>query len=226
MSAEPRIGLVDSGHALEQALLIRAGRRFWLEGEALREGPLVGAGLDHGAAVIASLMAEAGFAELHLAQVFDSRGQTTALQLAAAIHWLIEQDVALINLSLGLRQDRPLLRQACAAASAAGILLCASSPAQGVAVFPAAYPQVLRVTGDARCAPGQWSWLDSAQADFGAPVRAASGVAGASIACGALSGMIAAFLRREPGAARAAVLDHLRGGAAFLGPERHGAVHE
>ena len=223
MSTEPRIGLVDSGHAPTQAPLIRAGRRFWLDGEALREGPLTADGLGHGAAVIASLTTEAGDAELHLAQVFDGRGQTSALQLAAAIHWLIEQDVALINLSLGLRQDRPLLRQACAAASDAGILLCASSPAQGAAVFPAAYPQVLRITGDARCAPGQWSWLDSAQADFGAPVRAGSGMAGASVACAALSGLVAAFLRREPGAGREAVLDYLRRGAAFLGPERHGA---
>lgn len=222
MSTEPRIGLVDSGHAPTQAPLIRAGRRFWLDGEALREGPLTADGLGHGAAVIASLTTEAGDAELHLAQVFDGRGQTSALQLAAAIHWLIEQDVALINLSLGLRQDRPLLRQACAAASDAGILLCASSPAQGAAVFPAAYPQVLRITGDARCAPGQWSWLGTRQADFGAHVAAHNGVAGASVACAALAGTLAAHLARQPGISRDALLQALRQGAAYHGPERRG----
>ncbi|QXI27858.1 subtilisin-like serine protease QhpE [Pseudomonas vanderleydeniana] len=220
MANDLLVGLVDSGHASEQASLIHAGQRFWLEDEQLRQGPLHTDSLGHGATMISHLMAEAGTARLCLAQVFGRRGQTSAIQVAAAIHWLIGQDVALISLSLGLRQDRPVLRQACAAAHEAGIVLCASSPAQGEVVFPAAYPGVLRITGDARCAAGQWSWLDSAQAEFGASVRAGNGMAGASVACAALAGHIVGFLQREPGAGRQAVIDHLRQGASFVGPER------
>lgn len=222
MAAELRIGLVDSGHAPTQAPMIHSARRFWLDDQQLHQGPLVVDSLGHGAAVIASLTAEAGSARLCLAQVFGARGQTSALQVAAAIHWLIEQDVALINLSLGLRQDRPLLRQACAAAIEAGILLCASSPAQGEPVFPASYPGVLRVTGDARCAPGQWSWLGSAQADFGAPLRTVPGQAGASLACAAFSGQLASFLQGNSGISRAALLEHLHRRATFIGAERRG----
>ena len=223
MAAELRIGLVDSGHTPAQAPLIHTARRFWLDDQQLRQGPLEADSLGHGAAVIANLTAEAGSSCLCLAQVFGARGQTSALQVAAAIHWLIEQDVALINLSLGLRQDRPLLRQACAAAIEAGILLCASSPAQGEPVFPASYPGVLRVTGDARCAPGQWSWLNSAQADFGASLRTVPGQAGASLACAAFSGQLAAFLQRNPGVSRVALLEYLHQGATFIGAERRGA---
>ncbi|WP_446731499.1 subtilisin-like serine protease QhpE, partial [Pseudomonas soli] len=117
------------------------------------------------------------------------------------------------------RQDRPVLRLACAEAVAAGVLLCASSPARGEPVYPASYPGVIRVTGDARCAAGQWSWLDTPQADFGAAVGAA-GVAGASLACAAFTGRVAALLREEPGMTRQALLHWLEQHAAFVGPER------
>lgn len=224
MVTEPRIGVIDSGHGPEQAAQVLAAQRFWLDGDALQQGAIEADLLGHGTAVIATLVGQAGPLPLCVAQVFSGRWSTSALQIAAAIHWLIEQQVVLINLSLGLRQDRPLLREACAAANEAGILLCASSPAQGEPVFPAGYPDVLRITGDARCAAGQWSWLDSAQADFGAVVRADSGLAGASVACAALSGQVAAFLRREPGAGRQAVIEYLRQGASFIGPERRGVA--
>lgn len=222
MVAELRAGVVDSGHAPAQAPLVLAAQRFWLDGEQLRQDAAEQDRLGHGAAVIATLAEQAGPLQLCVAQVFAGRWSTSPLQIAAAIHWLIEQDVALINLSLGLRQDRPLLREACAAACAAGILLCASSPAQGAAVFPASYPGVLRITGDARCAAGQWSWLNSPQADFGAPVQTGNGLAGASLACATLSGQVVAFLQQNPGAGRQAVIDYLRQGAAFIGPERRG----
>lgn len=224
MVTEPRIGVIDSGHGAEQAAQVLAAQRFWLDGEALQQDTVEADRLGHGTAVIATLVGQAGPLPLCVAQVFAGRWSTSPLQIAAAIHWLIEQRVALINLSLGLRQDRTVLRQACAAANEAGILLCASSPAQGEPVFPAGYPGVLRITGDARCAAGQWSWLASAQADFGAAVRAANGLAGASVACAALSGQIGTFLRREPGAGRQAVIDYLRQGASFIGPERRGVA--
>ncbi|HAV05795.1 MAG: S8/S53 family peptidase [Pseudomonadota bacterium] len=222
MNGTLRIGVVDSGHAPAQASFVHAARRFWLEDELLCEGPLAPDSLGHGAAVVDRLLQPAVPVTLCLAQVFGARGQTSALQVAAAIYWLVEQQVSLINLSLGLRQDRSSLRLACAAAAEAGILLCASSPARGEPVFPASYPQVVRVTGDARCSLGQWSWLDSAQADFGAAPHALNGTAGASLACAALSGQVTAFLHEHPGAGREAVLEHLRRNASFIGPERLG----
>jgi hypothetical protein len=219
--SELLIGVVDSGHAPHQAALVAAARAFRIDGDALAEGPALPDRLGHGSAVLNALALEPGVRCACVAQVFAERWQTSALQVAAAIHWLVEQGVVLINLSLGLRQDRPLLRAACERALEAGIVLCASSPAQGEPVWPASYPGVLRITGDARCAPGQWSWLDSAQADFGAPV-AAGGLAGASLACANFSGQLARHLQQHPGSAGEALLEHLRREAAFIGPERRG----
>ncbi|MDF0731767.1 S8 family serine peptidase [Pseudomonas entomophila] len=221
MAIEARLGLIDSGCSQAQAPWLLEARRFWLEDGLLREGEVQADSLGHGSAVLAALRAEAGEAPLLMAQVFTGQASTSALQVAAALLWLVEQGATLINLSLGLHQDRPVLRDACAAAQAAGVLLCASSPARGGPVYPASYPGVLRITGDARCTAGQWSWLGTAQADFGAPVGAA-GQAGASLACATLSGRIFALLRAQPGLKHAALLAWLKDNAAYHGPERRG----
>ncbi|AYF86330.1 peptidase S8 and S53 subtilisin kexin sedolisin [Pseudomonas sp. JS3066] len=224
MAIELAIGIIDSGFALEQGGLVAQSRRFWLEGGELKEGDTQPDALGHGSVVLDTLTSQCGPVRLCVAQVFAERWQTSPLQIAAALHWLIDQDVALVNMSLGLRNDRPVLREACVLAHAAGILLCASSPAQGDPVYPAAYPGVIRVTGDARCAPGQWSWLNSPQADFGAHVAAANGLAGSSVGCAALSGVIAGYLQARPGASRESLLEWLREGATYEGPERRGHV--
>ncbi|RIJ12140.1 peptidase S8 and S53 subtilisin kexin sedolisin [Pseudomonas sp. 91RF] len=221
MKPELRIGVVDSGHSAAQRVQVMAGRRFSLLDDGLAESELRDDPLGHGSAVIEAISRRAPAAQICVAQVFDQRGVTSALQISAAIDWLVAQDVRLINLSLGLRQDRSLLRQACTAAVARGVLLCASSPAQGAAVFPASYPQVLRVTGDARCTDEQWSWLDSAQADFAACVRGTyPGQSGASLGCAALSGHIAGYLLEHLQASNVEVIDWLKQHARYRGPER------
>ena len=126
-----------------------------------------------------------------------------------------------------LRADRDVLRAACAAAEAAGVLLVAASAARGAPVFPAAYPGVLRVSGDARCGPEEVSDLEGEPAHFGAsPVASgATGlVGGASFACARVSGMLAAVLAREPGLGAPAVLARLRALARYRGRERRGVA--
>lgn len=222
MAAELRVGLIDSGFAPDQAACIVAARRFWLEADELREGEVRPDALGHGRVVLDTFQRQAGPVGLCIAQVFGEQGQTSPLQIAAALYWLLEQEVSLVSMSLGLRTDRPVLRDACARLQAAGVLLCASSPARGEPVYPAGYPGVIRITGDARCAPGQWSWLGTRQAEFGAHVAAGNGVAGASVACAALAGTLAAHLARQPGISREALLQALRQGAVYHGPERRG----
>ncbi|MCE1006217.1 S8 family serine peptidase [Pseudomonas monteilii] len=224
MGTDVRVGIIDSGCSPEQANGLLAARRFWLEDGQLREGELLPDQLGHGSEVFAGVQREAGPVSLLVAQVFSAQASTSALQVAAALLWLVEAGVTLVNLSLGLQQDRRVLHQACAEALAAGVLLCASSPAQGGAVYPASYSGVIRVTGDARCAPGEWSWLGTRQADFGGYVGT-GGMAGASLGCAALSGRIAALLRDEPGMDRQQVYDWLRSNAAYTGPERRGVGH-
>ncbi|MEG1038356.1 MAG: S8 family serine peptidase [Pseudomonas sp.] len=220
-----QVGVIDSGCSVLQAPRVDAGRRFWLDQGVLCEGDVQDDVLGHGSAVLEQLLSQAAGVSVTIAQVFDSRGATSVLQVSAALLWLVEQGVQVINLSLGLSQDRPVLRQACAQAQAAGVILCASSPARGGPVYPASYPGVVRITGDARCASGQWSWLNTAQAEFGAAVGARAGSAGASLGCAALSGQICAYLAEHPGADREEVLAYLRENATYLGPERRGAEH-
>jgi len=216
--AEVRVGVVDSGHAVEQAGCVVAGQRFCLADEGVERLLLAADVLGHGSAVIQAVLSRAPQARFSVAQVFDGRGVTSPLQIAAALQWLGGQGVRVINLSLGVRQDRPILREAVAELVEAGVLVCASSPARGEPVFPAAYPGVVRVTGDARCGEGEWSWLGSAQADFGAAVRVA-GQAGASLGCAAFCGHLVALLGERSALSNEELLALMREGAVYKGIE-------
>ncbi len=75
------------------------------------------------------------------------------------------------------------------------------------------------MTGDARCGEGEWSWLGSAQADFGAAVRVA-GQAGASLGCAAFCGHLVALLGERPALSNEELLALMREGAVYKGIER------
>lgn len=223
MGAKVRVGLVDSGASTAQASHIAHAAAFGLEDGAVRR---VAAGddvLGHGRLVADIVLHCAPQAELLVAQVFRERLATTAAQVAAAIDWLVEHDAHVINLSLGLREPRPLLEAACRRALDAGVVLCAATPAHGAPVYPAAFPGVLRVTGDARCERLEISALAAAHADFGAHVRPMDGTlagAGASMACAHLAAHIARY-RGDHGRAEAdALRAWLTAQARYHGPER------
>lgn len=200
---------------------------------AVRELPPVPDRLGHGTDVARLILAAAPEAELLSAQVFADGRPVSAAAVAAAIDWAVAQGADLINLSLGLREDHWALRHACASASAAGVLLVASTPARGSAVYPAAYPGVVAVTGDARCAEGEWSLLEMPAASCAGVPRAQLGACpdcrpargGASYAAARISGLAARWRQRQPVAPGDSVLavrliEHLAAGAAYRGRER------
>lgn len=220
------VGLVDSGlddvHARRAVLT----RRFALDGDGrLRAGPARPDRHGHGTALAAVISAHAPGVRFANAQVFDARAAATAAGVAAALAWLRDAGVGLVNLSLGLAEDRTVLREACRDALAAGMLLVAAAPARGAPVYPAAYPGVLRVCGDARCAPGELSWLGNAQADCGACVTAdgappqPGSPAGASVAAAHVTGLLTAGFDGPADGAAA----WLRGQARWHGAERRRA---
>lgn len=231
-----RVALLDSGVAERHAARVAAARTFVLIG-AQAGGDRAQAGaapartevavsdglaaasrgaLAHGPALADVLLADAR-ALLVVARVFGDALVASAAQLAAALDWAAEQGARVANVSAGLREDRAVLAEAVARACARGVLVVAAAPARGAPVFPAAYPGVVRATGDARCAPGEWSWLGSAQADFGAHVRAGD-VRGASAGCARVAARLATLL--ADGAAPDAALAALRASARYVGPER------
>ncbi len=194
MSRQVRIGVVDSGCSTEQLAHCGASAAFVLDDGEVRILPATPDALCHGSRIAAILLHFAPQAELFVAQVFRERRATSAAQVAAAIDWLLEREVAIINLSLGLREARPVLAQACTRALQAGVVLCASAPAHGAPVYPAAFADVLRVTGDARCARAEIAAIGAAHADFGAHVMPLDGdrrAAGASMACAHVSAFAA-----------------------------------
>ncbi len=133
----------------------------------------------HGSSVARTILAAAPSASIVNAQVFHDAIAAPPAAIAAALGWVVERGARVVNLSFGVRQDREVLRLACAAARAAGAILLAAAPARGSRVFPASYPGVIRVSGDARCAPDEVSRLASAQADFGACPATIDGACGA-----------------------------------------------
>lgn len=195
MSAR-RIGIIDSGYQLDQQHLVLNSACFQLSENGIQQcaGALDDNG--HGAAVLAVIAEHSPESRFIVAKVLDHRGRSSVAQLVRALYWLLEQDVRLINLSVGIAQSNPHLQEACEAAEDQGVLLFASSPAMGAAVYPASYSQVFSVTGDGRCLANQWSWLQAENAEFAAHVRGPVSHAGASMACAHLSGIVAQQLAR------------------------------
>lgn len=187
------IGVIDSG--VNGTLLERVykGRGFRLDadGGVFRSGDFLD-NLNHGTQIATAILSHLPEARLCVAKVFTEGLATSSQQIAAALQWLIEQNVDLINMSLGLTIDRESIREACEDARARGVVLIASSPAHGQVVYPAAYNGVVSVTGDARCTESQCSYLNSSQAEFGASVRSRElTVVGSSVAAAHFTGIVA-----------------------------------
>jgi subtilisin family serine protease len=204
-----RVGLLDSGVEPAVAAHLSASRAFVGQGAAQL--------LDHGTAIARIVLHYAPGAALLHAQVFGERQRTTPELVAAGLDWLREEGARIVNMSFGLRPDRPVLRHAAAAAQEAGLILVASVPARGAVVYPGGYAGVIRVSGDARCAPGEISALGGDPADYGAcPKDMVGRPGGASFAAAHVTGLLARHLsetEREP----RVLLDRL---ARFHGRER------
>ncbi len=199
MSAALIVGMIDSGIDAGLRPRLLDGARFAAAADgAVNCLPMTEDRHGHGSEVAGIICAQAPGVRLLVAQVFNEQGRTSAAVVAAALHWLCARGARLVNLSIGLREDRAVLRQACAAAQAGGALLLASVPAQGGVVYPAWYPQVIRVIGDRRCGPGQLTALRGV-AHFGAsPLRRDATPGGSSLAVAQVTGVLAAAFAADP----------------------------
>ncbi len=219
------VGLVDSGVAADLRPRVPAQSAFVLgRGDAVERRAATVDAIGHGSSLACTILAAAAAATIVNAQVFHDSITASPAVIAAALGWVVERGARVVNLSFGVRQDREVLRLACEAARAAGVLLFAAAPARGPRVFPASYPGVIRVSGDARCAADEVSLLASAQADFGArPATIDDRVRGASAATARLTGKVAAFLAERPEAGAESVERFLESIARYRGPERREA---
>lgn len=228
------VGIVDSGLAtgLAERLAgppagrLAAGIAFVDAGDGPPEAQLpVADPLGHGSQIAELILAAAPAARLLCAQVFTARQPASVHTVAAGLRWCVGQGARVINLSLGLRDDRPILRAACAEAVEAGVLLVASAPARGGRVYPAAYPGVLAVSGDARCGAGAWSLIEGLRLVGASPMGPlrpdGPAQGGASFAAARVSGLAAAYFAASTGATEDDFRAYLLASASFHQRERH-----
>ncbi|SOD92608.1 S8 family serine peptidase [Caenispirillum bisanense] len=222
------VAVIDSGIASPPGAPVALARAFRpAQDGSVRAVPPEPDTLGHGSAVARLVREACPDARLLDAQVFGRHSATSAGLVAAGLTWAVEQGADVCVLSLGLRSDRAVLAEAVAAALAAGVTVVASAPARGGPVWPAAYPGVVRVSGDARCGVGELSWFGDGggAAEYGAcpgvvvePGRQPTG--GASFAAARIAGLLAAARAAGTWAAGEAPEVWLRAAARFVGRER------
>ena len=212
-----RVGIIDSG--LPDGT-VRAGDSSTRLLRDFTTDQCVVDRLGHGSAVHSIISAVPGV-EIITAKIFADRLSCGLATLIAAIDWMSEQSVHLVNMSFGMIRGSEDLTRAVATLLDSGAHCIAAAPAQGDPVYPSSLPQVIRATGDARCVPDTLSWLDSAQADFGGhPGVPGAGPAGASVGCAHVTRVAARLLGKGDTLASGNLVSALQQFAHWQGPER------
>ena len=229
-----RVGLIDScGGALEGLDAAPLKNASWVADAAAfvaSDGRIecretVADPTGHGSR-IAELLISGRSVELLLGQVFTTLGPTSGAAVAAAIDWAVVRRAGLIHLSLGLTGDRAVLCSAVQRAIDAGCIIVAAIPARGASVYPAAYPGVIRATGDARCAPHEvsalrpWFFGGCPRLEMAslAANRRADGRESGGASIGAA--WVTRAILQEPALAASAAVAALTARAKYRGPER------
>ena len=117
----------------------------------LAGGGVAGPGAAHGTSVASIITGSEGIApaaELFVVRVLDDEGLGNSYDVAQGIVQAVDHGVQIINMSLGVYQDSPLLRQAVKYADDRGVIMVAAAGNDGYnrIPYPAAYSEVLAVT--------------------------------------------------------------------------------
>jgi len=217
-----KVGIVDSGvdpgHPKVGPLAGSVEFTFGPDGQVIcREA--IGDMAGHGTACAGLIRRQAPGTALYSLRVLDASLRAEVRLLAAAIRWAVVQRLDLLNLSLGTIQPEGAadLRAACSEAAEAGLVLVAAAHQEGLASYPAAFPEVIAVQGGAitsgyhyregepnECvAPGEFQrlcWLGGREVLAG----------GNSFAAARLSGIVAQIRQALPGAELGAVRQALK----------------
>ncbi|TYC48536.1 hypothetical protein FMN50_26075 [Rhodobacterales bacterium] len=209
-----RIGLIDG--ALAASLPGLAAQRAFCDPDGT---PLA---QKHATAMATTVRSHEPQTHFVNAVVFPGGLSTTCRALCDALEWLTIDPPEVILCSFGMARSSVELCVLVARLQAAGSLIIASAPARGDPVFPAAFPDVLSVQGDARCQPGELSRLDLPHATFGACSEAidAPDIRGASAAAAHLAGHVASLLAEGEPDPAASLTSFIR----YHGRERKQAV--
>jgi subtilisin family serine protease len=115
--------------------------------------------IGHGTAVAGAIREKAPDAQLYAVKVFDRALTTNIEAIVKAIDWCIENDMDLINLSLGTvnMEHREIMEQALGRASEKGTVLVAAREMSGKPSLPGCLPAVIGVDVDWQCARDRYT---------------------------------------------------------------------
>lgn len=150
-----RVATIDSGVAPRHPHLrpVRAGAAVLADG-TIRLGLAEAVDqLGHGTAVMAAIQEKAPCADYVAVKIFHHSLRTHAITLLRAIGWCIEQQVQVVNLSLGTVNEahRDAFAEMLERASAAGCVLVAAREANGQRCYPGALSSLIGVQLDWDC---------------------------------------------------------------------------
>ena len=105
----------------------------------------------HGTACAGIIRKKAPDAALYSVRIFDASLMADGRALIAAIQWCIDNEMDVVNLSLGTTDVtfKKSLQKVCRKAVDAGVILVAAESNDGGESYPAVFPEVIGVTGGA-----------------------------------------------------------------------------
>ena len=105
----------------------------------------------HGTACAGIIRKKAPDAALYSVRIFDASLIADGRVLIAAIQWCIDNEMDVVNLSLGTTDVtfKKALQKVCRKAVDAGVILVAAESNDGLESYPAVFPEVIGVTGSA-----------------------------------------------------------------------------
>jgi subtilisin family serine protease len=155
MSRRVRIGVIDSGVNVAHPHIgnIAGGANI---SRGAQDASFVDH-LGHGTAVAALIHAQAPQAELFAVKIFQNALATNLATVLFAIDWCLDNEMDLINLSLGTtnQEHRPAFEMAIARVHATGKAIVSAFEMNGLPALPGSLPGVVGVLADASKAPGE-----------------------------------------------------------------------
>ena len=179
MSKNINVAILDSGSKIDTFEKVAIAINKNLEAHITKQKELK---FNHGE-VITSIIKDSNV-NIYDIQIFDEELRTTPLHIYYALEYLLDKDIDVINLSLGVSQNYQEIERVCKALIKKGVTIVSSYPRRSSAeVFPASYEGVIKVTSEGMCKDEKVVSLDENKEYFGAnPFSNKKEVAGSSIA--------------------------------------------
>lgn len=136
--------------------------------------------------------------DIYEIQVFNEELKTTPLHVYYALEYLLDKEIDVINLSLGLSQNYTEIEEICKKLMSNGTTIISSYPRRAnLQVFPASYEGVIKVTSEWMCKDEKVVSLDDEGKYFGAnPFSSQKEIAGSSVAVAKFTKEFCTFLQK------------------------------